>query len=305
MVTGTMTEASHLLRTSQPAVSRLISELERTVGLKLFDRRHGRVAPTSEGLRLFEIVERSFISLDSILQSAADIKDFRDAQIIVAAMPALCLDIVPLVVNDFLRQYPNARVAVHARSSRHVVDWMIAQQADIGLATPPFDLQGVSGELIIESPCVCLIPSNHRLVQKDTICPEDLDSERMILLSNSLIRHNLDRAFSDAGIRLLPSIETPLSIVAARHVELGIGIAIVEPYTAAYCVDRNVVVRPFIPHIPFTYALLKPESRKESAAVLEFKRMLRQRLVKPGLPYHELSTVRDFGQSDHDSAKTC
>ena len=39
MTSVTMTEASRRLRTSQPSVSRLISDLERTLGMALFERR--------------------------------------------------------------------------------------------------------------------------------------------------------------------------------------------------------------------------------------------------------------------------
>ncbi|ESR27383.1 LysR substrate-binding domain-containing protein [Lutibaculum baratangense] len=291
MTTGTMTEASRVLRTSQPAVSRMISDLERSLGLSLFDRRHGRVAPTKEGLRLLEAVERSYRSLDSVLQFAADLRDFRDVQIAVAAMPALCLDLVPLAVSDFLAAYPKARVAVHARSSRQVIDWIIAQQTDIGLATPPYDVRGVACDLAVEVPLLCILHPEHRLAGKREIRADDLDGERIISLSNSLTRHRLQQAFDEAGVRLEPGVETPLSIVAARQVELGTGIALVEPYTAAFCAGRRIVARPFVPEIGFSFGLLRPDHAVEGHAAAVFREILIERLTTTGLPCGASPTV--------------
>jgi DNA-binding transcriptional LysR family regulator len=284
MTSRTMTEASHLLRTSQSAVSRLITDLERQLGLSLFERRHGRISPTPEGLKLFEEVERSFISLDTILQFAAEIRDFREAQITVAAMPALCLDLVPLTVARFLEPYPKARIAVHARSSRQVVDWIISQQAELGLATPPYDLKGVSVVMRVETPCVCLLPTGHRLAGKSVIGARDLRGEPMILVSNSTIRSDLEQVFHAAGERLEPVVETPLSIVAARHVELGLGVSVIDPYTAGYCDNRGIVVRPFEAEITFVFGLLRPDGRPPSKALSIFQAMLEEQLSMTELP---------------------
>lgn len=59
MTAGSLTEAAHLLHTSQPTVSRELARFEKVIGLKLFERVRGRLHPTVQGLRLFEEVQRS------------------------------------------------------------------------------------------------------------------------------------------------------------------------------------------------------------------------------------------------------
>lgn len=54
MTTGNLTEAAHMLHTSQPTVSRELARFEKVLGLKLFERARGRLHPTVQGLRLFE-----------------------------------------------------------------------------------------------------------------------------------------------------------------------------------------------------------------------------------------------------------
>ena len=46
---GSMAEAARQLNTSQPAVSRSIAELEKTLGVRLFDRNRRGIEPTDYG----------------------------------------------------------------------------------------------------------------------------------------------------------------------------------------------------------------------------------------------------------------
>src|SRR3546814_2005723 len=63
---GTTTRAAEILRISQPAISRLLADLERTTKLKLFDRGKGRIRPTAEGLAFYDEVQRAFIGLERL-----------------------------------------------------------------------------------------------------------------------------------------------------------------------------------------------------------------------------------------------
>ena len=71
MTAGSLTEAAHLLHTSQPTVSRELARFEKVIGLKLFERVRGRLHPTVQGLRLFEEVQRSWYGLDRIVSAAS------------------------------------------------------------------------------------------------------------------------------------------------------------------------------------------------------------------------------------------
>jgi DNA-binding transcriptional LysR family regulator len=284
MQTGTMTEAGRVLRSSQPSVSRLITQLERKLGVALFLRRQGRVVPTDAAHRLYEVVEKSFIGLAAILQHAADIREFREAQVIVAAMPALSLDIVPLAVARYLGDWPAARIAVHARSSRQVVNMVLAREADIGIATPPFDSPGVRCDIQVEVPYVCLLHPAHPLAARAVIAPADLAGEPLIGLTNSITRLHLEEAFRSAGQSYRPRVETPLSVVAARQAELGSGIAIVDPYAANYCAGRALVVRAFRPAVPFVFGVIRPDGAQENAAAAAFREILLEVLRSAGMP---------------------
>ena len=66
MMTGAASRAAELMRVSQPAVSRAISELERNVGFPLFNRVRGRLVATPEAHLLYQEVTRAFVGLERL-----------------------------------------------------------------------------------------------------------------------------------------------------------------------------------------------------------------------------------------------
>ena len=68
MQTGTTTAAAAVLNTTQPSVSRLLSQVGMATGLKLFDHTKGRLVPTKEARELFDFVQRQFLGLDRVEQ---------------------------------------------------------------------------------------------------------------------------------------------------------------------------------------------------------------------------------------------
>ena len=101
VLTGSVTNAASMLHISQPAVTRLIRDLEADLQFPLFQRRKGRLFATSEGLALFEEVSRSFVGLDRIAQVANHIRQSRVGHLQLATMPALINGFLPRVVNQF------------------------------------------------------------------------------------------------------------------------------------------------------------------------------------------------------------
>ena len=85
---GSMTAAAEVLYTSQPNVSRLISQLELSTGLTLFKRAGVRLIPTQEGQAFFQEVERAFVGLDSLKLSAKNIRNLGTGRLRVAAVPS-------------------------------------------------------------------------------------------------------------------------------------------------------------------------------------------------------------------------
>ena len=230
MMAGSVTNAAGSLHLSQPAVSRLIADLERSVGFKLFERMKGS-APlaTPEGVAFFQEVERSFSGLQVLRQAAADIRDFRTGQLRIVCLPALANGFVPFVIHAFRATHPDVKVQLQARSSATVRLWIAAQHFDFGLATPGTETEGVDAERFMTSPAVCVLPEGHPLALKETIGPADLKDEPFISLTREdPVRAKIDWVFDQAAVARNIVVETQFAMTAFALTALGIGCGIVS-----------------------------------------------------------------------------
>lgn len=278
MRTGSVTNAAESLHLSQPAVSRLIADLERAVGFKLFERSKGS-SPTAtpEAEAFLQEVERSFIGLGTLRQVADDIRNFRMGQLRIACLPALATGFVPSVIETFLKLNPSTRIQLQTRSSSTVRFWVAAQQFDLGLATPGGDVQGVIGEPFLSTRGVCVLPPGHALAERSVIRPEDLRTEPFISLAlEDPARGKVDRIFEDAGIERNIVVEAQYAITICGLVLRGVGCAILNPISAMDFVPRGIVLRPFEPVASFEYVLYLPSRRPPSRIASQFIELLKQ-----------------------------
>lgn len=281
MLSGSMTAAAESLHTSQPNISRLIAQLERNAGFKLFERVAGRLLPTDEGAALFADVERAFIGLHSLEKSAQNIRRAGTGRLRIAAVPSLSLTVLPRVIQRFRQENPDVAISLHTNDSPMVGHWTASQFCDLGLASyVGEDMPGVTTQLICDVPGVCIFPKGHRLSALACIGPEDLKGEEFISLSqNDGSRARVDRAFpEDRGHRKL-SLETPYAATACSLVGLGLGVSIVSPIVALEYLHTGIETRPFRPQIRFSTYLLLPADRPQSLLTQRFGQLIHEMLT--------------------------
>lgn len=279
MVAGTTTEAAAMLRVSQPAVSRMIGQLERDLGFALFKRVKGRLFPTPEAEIFDGEVEKSFIGIDKLARIAEDIRAKRTGHLRIVGMPALSLGFVPKVLDRFLEARPRLNVTLEVRSSQKVIEWIAAQQFDLGLAVMPVDHPAIEVEPLDPSEAVCVLPPGHPLALKTVIRPHDLEGMPFVSLGTEhRVRFEIDQAFEAAGVKRAIQVVAQLSAVVCELVACGRGAGVVDPFTAADFAERGVIVRPFRPAIFFNTALLYPAHRPRSRLTEDFAALLKDGL---------------------------
>lgn len=275
MLTGSMTEAAETLGTSQPGISRLIAQLEAATKLKLFVRGSPRLQPTADAIAFHTEVERVFSGLLNLEQAARDIRFFGTGHLRIACLPALALGFMPRVIKKFSSVYPDVRITLQARSSSTVYEWVASQQCDFGIAARGPDMKGTESESFLTVPGVCILPPGHPLSNKTTIEPNDLAGERFISLGLSdNTRASVDRAFEDAGIERVITLETQYAATICAAVIEGLGVSIVNPFVAPDFLPRGIVIKRFRPEIMIEKMLLFPANRPRSRLTSSFIEVL-------------------------------
>ncbi|GAA4257167.1 LysR substrate-binding domain-containing protein [Azospirillum formosense] len=285
MLSGGITAAAELLNISQPAVSRLIADLQYALKLTLFERRGSRIAPTSEAMSLYQEVERSFVGLERIEQAARDLQERRAGTLRVAAMPAMAIGFLPRFVARFLEQRPRVDVSLWGSSSPQVLDWVAAGQCELGFGQSAVEHATVLCERMPRVRAVAVVPSNHPLAARTRLVPEDFAGEAFIALgAATLMRYSIDAVFAEHDIGRSTRVETQLTMIACAMVAAGAGISIVDPFTAEEYAGRGVAIRPFEPAITFEMAVLHSAQRSLSTLAQDFLGEFRDAVATFRLP---------------------
>ena len=271
MLTASTVRAAQVMNITQPAVSRLVKELQAALQLALFERRGTRLVPTSEAVALYAEVERSYVGIERIARAAKDLRERRSGVLRVAAMPALCNGFLPRFSGRFLADRPQLDFALVGLLSHTVLDWVVSDQCDLGFASAPIAHAAVTAQKMPAVRYVAVMPEGHRLAKRRVIRPRDFAGQPFIALGPTTpSRFRIDDLFSRHGVSRIIRVETPLSEVVCGLVASGLGISLCDPFTAAEYSTRGVVARPFEPALEFQVAALYPSHRSVSPIAREF-----------------------------------
>ncbi|WP_299404906.1 LysR family transcriptional regulator [uncultured Roseobacter sp.] len=264
MESGSISQTAKKLGRTQPAISLAIKNLEKSLDLKLFERRGRQLVPVPEARYL--LAESSEI-LDRLTTVSGTMKSLRNAQsgsLNVAAMPGPSAFIFPRFISRTVAETTDFRITFSSRSSPQIRELASTQSIDFGFAdfddpigkTPQYHAE------IIDARCFCALHRDHPLARQAVISVADLDNQPMgTLHANHPLSRTLTRAFDQVGARfnvvnasqfflpLMPfitsghclSIVDPLTVVTERELKIGRGEIVFVPMEDAIRYEYSIL----------------------------------------------------------------
>jgi DNA-binding transcriptional LysR family regulator len=282
MRTLSATAAGRNLGMTQPAVSRILAQIEAGVGFELFYRDRGRLVPTKDGLALAGEVELALAGLRRVDSLIADIAASTVGELRVVAPPSFAEGLLPDIVASFLVRHPGIRFNLDSRSIDTAKAMIATRVADCGFMKMPVDDKDLVCEPLVSSGSVCVMLADHPLARHDVITPDLLKGEPLILLgSGRQWRAQVDQVFAQYQLRPRVAIETHTHGSACALAARGVGIAIVNELLARSYVRDSLVARPFNPPITHEYAFVTSALSQSSNLTRAFRDEARALLVAP------------------------
>jgi len=287
MVCGTLTRAAESLYTSQPSISRMLTDLEYEIGFPLFERQKGRVRPTPEGVAFFEELKLVIESIGGLSEFAKKIKNQRTGHIDISVTPALSLSFLPPILAEFRKKYPDSVTTISVRDPGHIYSQLRNGTTDIAFSNGFIELPNVAMEILAEAQFVCALPPGHPLETKDAITPEDISGEDFIMLIP-------EKEYSWAGHdNLLKKMKEPpksvcytqRSMIAYAMVAQGLGLSILEPFSAAHWEKSGVVIKPFFPELVYNFYIFFPRDKIRSMLARSLSNIALEYLRANPLPF--------------------
>lgn len=287
MLTGSVSEAARNLFRTQPAISAMISSLEKELGSALFVRRGGRLHPVPEAHYLFEESGSILDQLATTERNMKSLHDLKSGTLYIACMPGPSVFFLPKLISDFVADNDGIDVKLTTRTSRQVEQMISSQRYDVGLADSHLINQSEAGLLeqeIIDCDCICAMHKDDPLANKEYITPMDLADKP---LASLYIDHpqsaKIRNAFQMAGVEYKIRFEAQFFIPLFTFIENELAYAIVDAISEySYKIYKQghekLIFKPFLPRIPLAVSIMTPSHRPPSNLAKAFTQLLRTEL---------------------------
>lgn len=232
-----VSRAAERLGVTQPTLSHCMKRLENEVGTILFIRTKKGIELTPAAERLRLSAEELLVKWNEVVKSATDEVDEAKGLIRVGVHTAVAQYMLPQILPQFLKEYPEIQISLEHGLSRHMTEKVISSQIDLGFVVNPVD----HPDLVIKE----LILDRVTLWRSKNV----INNEVLIVEPNLLQSQNLLQKMSKKGLNFKRTIESASLEVIAQLLQSGVGAAILpERVMRAFC-DVSVVAVKDAPEI--------------------------------------------------------
>ena len=217
-----LTKASSVLKTSQPAVTRTIHNLENELGCRLFTRSKSGMKLTPEGRTFYSYVSAGCAQFFKGENDLSNLISLENGTIYISATETALHCFLFRAMGEFNSIYPNVHFKILNNSTMDSVN--AVKEGKVDLAFVSTDLQvnkPLRMKKLREYHEVLIGGSRYIELKGRKISLEELSTYPWIsLTSEALTRKFLNNYFADHGLQFLPDMElatTDLILPAVRH----------------------------------------------------------------------------------------
>lgn len=259
--TQSVTSAGRLLNISQPSVTRLLNDLESALGFRLFVRQHRGMKPTEEARMFYAEVQRSFLGLKELYDAAVEIRENSRCRMVLGATPAVSLEFIPAAIADFSGSHESVQIETHVSTSDRIYDFVRSARVSLAVITP---FEAVSDDVLVliqrEFPYVAVMNKDHPLARGGgAVEVTRIEPGSMIGPPPEFLASRCRSDFVRSEIIKRSKITIDVSFPAAAMARRGLGVALIDPFTAMFFQgDPGLVIRPFVDGPVFPFILVQP-----------------------------------------------
>ncbi|KTF68884.1 LysR family transcriptional regulator [Sphingomonas sp. HT-1] len=280
-VNGSVSAAARALNVSQPSVSKTLRHAESLLGFELFQRSNGRLLPTEDAHALFADVADIQERVRALREAGRNLRVGAGTTLRISALPSLGLGVLPDAVSRFLVRRPDVRFDLQTVHHDDLLRKLYERESDIAIASEPPRGVALTHSWLGEGELVVLYRERDMPDAPPRLELSQLVVRPVISLKGSgpigkLLSEEIDRL----GLVLNEVVVARTFYIAAALVRAGVGLAIVDNFTAAASMAPGLSMRPLRPSITFDVHAIHLLDRPPSMLVAEFLTMLSEEIER-------------------------
>ena len=238
--------AARRLYLSQPAVSLQIANLEKQLGLELFQRNGRSIMLSEAGKVLLPLAQEALRNVKHIEETMSGLKGVMIGELPIACSTTVGKYILPRLVAGFRSKYPDVRVTVHVMSRRAAVEWLLGGRAEIAVVSAKPIHSEVEIAPFLEDQVILIVPPDHPWADGRTVAPADLLTMPFIMREATAGTYEVVAEGLAAHGLNISQLQSVLSLANAEAIEMsveaGIGAAFISRMAAARGIALGRVV---------------------------------------------------------------
>jgi LysR family transcriptional regulator, regulator for metE and metH len=242
---ASVTKAAEKLFLTQPAISHQIKELERMLGVNVFDRVGKKLILTEAGRALVQAHTRIKPQMETLQEAITAIKEGKTQTIRISTECYTCYNWLPEVIKSFHQENAQIHIQIMAEATQKPLQYLKEGHLDIAIVSQFIDNPHFDTVPLFSDKLVVVLPQNHPLCKTHkSIKASDLVNENFIRFSspseNSWVMQDFFTTHQPKQVQQIQLTEAIIEMVNA-----GLGVTIIANWIAkSYEKSKNIAILP-------------------------------------------------------------
>ncbi|MEM5339528.1 LysR family transcriptional regulator [Paraburkholderia azotifigens] len=232
---GSFTRAAITLDTNQPALSRLVRQLEVELRHTLLERNGRGVTPTPAGQRMLEHAKGILQQVQRASQDLDGLHGAPGGHFGIGITPSFAKVATHELVTSFRTTFPGATISVAQGLSTYLIEWLMMGRIDVAVLYDTFDTPLVDKRTIFTEELFLIGPDTREAQEETPFAPSAAIPLRNIARYPLVIpgrmhaiRRMVESAAAEQGVRLRIELEVDAVTSILDLVTEGIGYAVLS-----------------------------------------------------------------------------
>ena len=261
---GSVTKAAHDLNVTQPSISKILSQSESDLGIKLFERLNKKMIPTQEAKILFPYAQKIHNNLSNFKKVSSNLVEKPQGDLNIAATHALGIDYLPEAISKFSALNSKATFETVTLHYEEIIKQVLELKVDVGIVYDPVLHDDLINQPIINGKFVVIAPQSF-FPNKTEVNIDDIKTQPFIKITDKVgprgpLGSKLEEYLLKNSLNLNPTFNTETYQVALALVSKGMGITITDKISAESSSHPNIKILELKPDLEFSLEIVYSKS---------------------------------------------
>jgi len=237
------TQAAAELHIAQPSLSYSIKELEKELGVKLFEKDSRHIKLTIYGEQFLPYAERILSMLDEGVNVLHQMAGSAQQIIRLGYFHSISASLIPSIMLDIYGQDQNQNIRFQFAEAASFDLFQMLKKGELDFSFCLHQDEELESVVVMRQPLYLAVPEHHPLAKRESVTFQDFAPEPVVMLDKpSNLRTQLDRVYAKNGLTPNVVFEVRECNAALQYVALHFGVSVLPRVPAME--NERVVVLP-------------------------------------------------------------